>query len=84
MRTLLNTSKPKDARLFRNNRSQAVRISVEFELQGDRVMIHRGGGKLIIEPITQPTNVVELLAMWKMEAPLGPEDQLPEIKDLHA
>ncbi len=84
MRTLSTTSRPKEARLFRNNRSQAVRIPVEFELQGDRVMIHREGGKLIIEPITEPTNIVELLAMWKMEAPLGPEDQPPEIKDLHA
>lgn len=34
---------PKEAKLFRNNRSQAVRIPVEFELRGDRVLIHRDG-----------------------------------------
>jgi antitoxin VapB len=75
------SSKPKEARLFRNNRSQAVRIPVEFELPGDRVLIHREGSKLIIEPVTRPTNIVELLAEWKKEAPLGPEDQFPDIED---
>jgi antitoxin VapB len=75
------SSRPKVAKLFRNNRSQAVRIPVEFELPGDRVVIHREGGKLIIEPVTRPTNIIELLAMWKQEAPLGPEDQFPTIED---
>jgi len=74
-------SRPKEARLFRNNRSQAVRIPVEFELPGDRVMIHREGGKLILEPVTRPTNLVELLAQWRRQAPLGPEDQFPRIED---
>jgi antitoxin VapB len=84
MTNLLATSNSKEARLFRNNRSQAVRIPVEFELQCDRVTIRREGVKLIIEPISQPTNIVELLAAWKMEPPLGPEDQFPEVKDVHA
>ena len=70
MTNLLAPPNSKEARLFRNNRSQAVRIPVEFELQCDRVMIHREGVKLIIEPISQPTNIVELLAAWKMEPPL--------------
>lgn len=73
--------KPRLAKLFRNNRSQAVRIPVEFELPGDSVLIHRDGGKLVIEPVTRPTNIVELLAEWKQEAPLGPEDRLPPIDD---
>lgn len=78
---LSTPSKPKEAKLFRNNRSQAVRIPVEFELPGDRVLIHREGSKLIIEPVTRPTNIVELLAEWRKEAPLGPEDQFPAIED---
>lgn len=49
-------SRTKEAKLFRNNRSQVVRIPVEFELPGDRVLIHREEDKLIIEPITRPTN----------------------------
>ena len=82
MPTLLPpTSKPKEAKLFRNNRSQAVRIPVEFELPGDRVLIHREGSKLIIEPVSRPTNIVELLAEWRKESPLAPEDQFPTIED---
>jgi len=71
----------KEAKLFRNNRSQAVRIPAEFELPGDRVLIHREGEKLIIEPLGRPANIVELLAEWKKEPPLGAEDQFPEIDD---
>lgn len=41
----------KEAKLFRNNRSQAVRIPVEFEPPGDRVLIRREGSALIIEPV---------------------------------
>ena len=81
MPTHSTPSRPKVAKLFRNNRSQAVRIPVEFELPGDRVLIHREGGKLIIEPVTRPTNIVELLAEWRKEAPLGPEDRFPAIED---
>ncbi|MEB0138375.1 MULTISPECIES: antitoxin [unclassified Undibacterium] len=82
MPTLSIPSRPKEAKLFRNNRSQAVRIPVEFELPGDRVMIHREGSKLIIEPVTRPTNIVELLAEWRKEVPLGPDDQFPTIEDM--
>lgn len=84
MPTQSTPSKPKEAKLFRNNRSQAVRIPVEFEFQVDRVLIHREGSKLIIEPLSQPTNIIELLAEWRNEAPLGPDDQFPTIEDTPA
>lgn len=84
MTALPISSRPKEAKLFRNNRSQAVRIPVEFELPGDRVLIHREGSKLIIEPVTRPTNIVELLAQWRQEPALGPEDQFPDIEDAPA
>jgi antitoxin VapB len=73
----------KEAKLFRNNRSQAVRIPVEFELPGDRVLIHREGDKLIIEPVKTPANIIELLTAWRQEQPLGPDDQFPDIEDPH-
>lgn len=82
MPTLSTPYKPKEAKLFRNNRSQAVRIPVEFELPGDRVLIRREGGKLIIEPVTGPTNIIELLVEWRKEALLGSDDQLPTIDDM--
>lgn len=78
------SSRPKEVKLFRNNRSQAVRIPAEFELPGDRVSIRREGNKLIIEPIAVPANIVELLAAWRQETPLGPEDQFPGIEDMPA
>jgi antitoxin VapB len=80
----LPSSRPREAKLFRNNRSQAVRIPVEFELPGDRVLIRREGEKLIIEPIAKPANISELLAAWRQEPPLGPEDEFPDIDDMPA
>ncbi|ASW08684.1 antitoxin [Rhizobium sp. 11515TR] len=70
-------SPPREAKLFRNNKSQAVRIPADFELPGDRVMIHRDGDRLIIEPVRRK-NLLDVLASLE---PLGPEDQFPEIDD---
>jgi len=82
MTRMTTRSRSRVARLFRNNRSQAVRIPAEFELPGDRVLIHREGRKLIIEPVGGPRSITELLAEWRKEEPLGSEDQFPEISDL--
>ena len=68
---------PREAKLFRNNKSQAVRIPADFEFPGDRVLIHREGERLIIEPVRRK-NLLEVLAQLE---PLGPEDQFPEIDD---
>lgn len=68
---------PREAKLFRNNKSQAVRIPADFELPGDRVLIHRDGEKLIIEPLRRK-NLLGVLAELK---PLGPEDQFPDIDE---
>ena len=84
MPRLSKASPHREAKLFRNNRSQAVRIPVEFELPGDRVLIHREGNKLIIEPVSRPTNLIELLAEWRTEPPLAPEDQFPAVEDMPA
>lgn len=73
----LDPALAREARLFRNNKSQAVRIPADFELPGKRVLIHREGDKLIIEPI-QHKNLVEVLAALE---PLAPEDQFPQIDD---
>jgi antitoxin VapB len=73
----LDPALAREARLFRNNKSQAVRIPADFELPGKRVLIHQEGDKLIIEPI-QHKNLVEVLAALE---PLAPEDQFPQIDD---
>jgi antitoxin VapB len=81
----LAASKPRETPLFRYCGGQAVRIPPEFELPGDRVLIWRDGPRLIIEPVAaqphQPRDLSELLAKWRCEGPLGPEDELPEIPD---
>jgi len=64
----------REARLFRNNRSQAVRIPVEFELPGEKVLIHREGNRLIIEPTPQK----KLLEILRGLEPLGSEDWFPD------
>ncbi len=72
----------REARLFRNNRNQAVRIPVEFELPGKRVTIRRDGDRLIIEPMQKP-GLLALLASWEPcneafptieDTPANPED----------
>ena len=41
----------KNARLFWNGRSQAVRLPKEFRFEGDEVHIRREGKRVILEPI---------------------------------
>jgi len=67
----------REAKLFRNNKSQAVRIPADFEMPGDRVIIHRDGDRLVIEPIRRK-NLLEVLASLK---PFGPEDQFPDFDE---
>jgi len=67
----------REAKLFRNNKSQAVRIPADFEMPGDRVMIHRDGDRLILEPVRRRS----LLAVLADLKPLGPEDQFPDVDD---
>jgi antitoxin VapB len=67
------------ASLFRNGRSQAVRIPKEFEFEGDEVRITRDEkGKLIVEEIRKKPTLFEVLATLE---PLGPEDRFPDIDD---
>lgn len=55
------SSTPRHGRLFRNNRNQAIRIPVEFELPGNEAIISRDGDRLIIEPVRK-SNLLALLA----------------------
>jgi antitoxin VapB len=66
---------PRRVRLFRNNRNQAIRIPVEFELPGSEAMVSRDGDRLIIEPV-RTRGLAALLDSW---TPL--DEALPEIDD---
>jgi len=66
------------AHLFRNGRSQAMRIPKEFEFKGDEVLITREKGKMIVEEIRKKPTLLEVLATLE---PLPEEDWMPEIED---
>jgi antitoxin VapB len=48
-------------KLFKNGRSQAVRIPREFELPGDAAIMRKEDGRLIIEP-APPRSLLAVLA----------------------
>lgn len=48
------------AKLFKNGRSQAVRIPKEFEFACDEVTVRKDGRRLIIEPVRK-RSLLELL-----------------------
>jgi antitoxin VapB len=62
-------------RLFRNGRNQAVRIPVAFELPGNEAIMHRDGGRLVIEPVRKRG----LLALLETMKPIEPG--IPDIDD---
>ena len=61
------------AKLFRNGRSQAVRLPREFRFEGDRVRIRRSGRGVLVEPMFGD------VSGWFAELDrLGPEPFMPE------
>jgi len=80
--------KSAEARLFRNGRSQAVRLPKEFRFEGDRVRVRRMGAGVLLEPVpsTKKETPEELFA--RMDAmggdPLFPEgrkQELPPVRE---
>ena len=72
------------ARLFRNNRSQAVRIPADFELPCDTVLISRIGDRLIIEPAPRSRGLIALLDQWEPIEDAFPDvdTDLPRLRDI--
>jgi antitoxin VapB len=64
------------ARLFRNGRSQAVRLPHEFRFAGDRVRVRRMGRGVLLEPLV--TDVTEWFAELDRD---DPEPFMPEGRD---
>jgi antitoxin VapB len=79
---LATTTQTRSVRIFRNGRSQAIRIPREFALPGTEATITRDRkGRLIVEPVKKPSikEFVELLRTWE---PLSDEDAMPPIDKL--
>ncbi len=67
---------PKTARIFRNNRSQAVRLPKEFQFATSEVFIRKQGDDVILSP--RPTDWAEYLT----SAPVASTGFLQQIEDL--
>jgi antitoxin VapB len=67
----------KDAKLFWNGRSQAVRLPKEFRFEGDRVRVTRMGAGILLEPLPsiEKETLEELFA--RMDA-MGADPLFPE------
>jgi antitoxin VapB len=65
------------ARLFRNGRSQAVRIPKEWEFEGDEVLLERAkDGSLRLRPVRSAPSLTAVLASLK---PLPKDDWMPDL-----
>lgn len=74
-----SATQTRSVRLFRNGRSQAIRIPLEFALPGNEAIISRDRkGRLVVEAVKTPS-MVELLHSWE---PLSDEDAMPPIDKL--
>ena len=71
--------------LFRNGRNKALRIPVEFEPEGDEILIRKEGNLLILEPIKPKRTLAQLLDSWEPEPdfPDVDDSDLPPLRDIN-
>jgi antitoxin VapB len=68
---------PRNVKLFKNGRNQAVRIPREFELPGEDAVMRKEGARLIIEP-PAPRSLLSLLkTLSPIEDDFEPFDDVP-------
>jgi antitoxin VapB len=71
------------AKLFRNGRSQAVRLPREFRFEGDEVTIRRDGDAVILEPVKRdrwPRGYWEWLREMRLDFEVEPLN--PRLEDV--
>lgn len=64
-------------KLFKNGRSQAVRIPRKFELPGDEAIMRKEGARIIIEPAPAPSLLTRLKTLQPIEEDFGTIEDLP-------
>lgn len=65
------------AKIFKNGRSQAVRLPKAFRFDGDTVKIRKEGKKVVLEPME---NTTWPKGFWKLFA-LDPDFDIPQPLD---
>ncbi len=68
-------SATRQVKLFRNGRNQALRIPREFELEGNRALVHREGERLIVEPLRKGRLVAVLAKLEPLDERLPGVDE---------
>ena len=65
-------------KLFKNGRSQAVRIPREFELPGENAIMRKDGSRIIIEPMPTQSLLALLASSTPIDEDFGPiSDPIP-------
>lgn len=64
-------------RLFKNGRSQAVRIPREFELPGEEAIMRKEGDRLIIEPARKKSLLALLTTLEPIDEDFAPIAKKP-------
>jgi antitoxin VapB len=78
-----SVSAPKMARLFKNGRSQAVRLPKEFRFEGDEVAIRRdpATGEVVMSPVTAEPSLSfdEWFALYDAIPDDAPEEEFAKL-----
>jgi antitoxin VapB len=74
---IIGMGEERHVRLFRNGRSQAVRIPREFELPGKDALIRRENGRLVIEPAAPRSLRALLKTLHPIEDDFAPVPDFP-------
>ena len=72
-KTNTDSGQPRQVRLFKNGRNQAVRIPREFELDADEALMRQEGERLVLEPVKR----TGLLAVLATLQPI--EEEFPDV-----
>ncbi len=73
---------PRNVKLFRNGRNQAVRIPREFELPGEDAIMRKEGQNIIIEPAAPKTLLALLATLSPIDEDFPPITDEPPIDDV--
>lgn len=73
---------PRQAKLFWNGRSQAVRLPKEFRFEGEEVAIRREGDRVILEPIRKSRGWPK--GYWERLRKLARDFEFPDVERLPA
>ena len=76
----MSSGSERRAKLFRNGRSQAVRIPKEWEFESDEVILRKEqDGRLSLEPVGRKMSPGELIEWLRSQPPL--DEDFPETED---